>query len=68
MFPGDSGTKLEAGYLRRGRRFRSGKRIKTLIGRGSYSTTRGEYYELTSHFDEGSCNKEEKHQPIPERD
>ena len=59
MFPGDSGTELEAGYLRSGRNFRSRKRKNTAIGRGSCSTTRGEDYNITSHVGEGYCNEEE---------
>ena len=46
MFPRDSGTELEAGYLRSGRIFRSGKRRKTITGRGSCSTNRGAYYKI----------------------
>ena len=53
MFLGDSGTELEVGYLRSGRIFRSGKRRKTMAGRGSCSMNRGEYYDLMSHIDEG---------------
>ena len=66
MFPGDRGTKLEANYLRSGRIFRSRKRRKTIIGRGICSTTRGEYYEIASHLDEGSCDEEEEYKPISE--
>ena len=64
MFPGDSGTELDVGYLRSGRIFRSGKRRKTVIGRGSCNMSRGEDYELMSHFDEGSCDEEEEYQSI----
>ena len=48
-----SGTELEVRYLRSGRIFQSGKRRKTMIGRGSCSTNRGEYYDLMSHIDKG---------------
>ena len=41
MFPGDNGTELKTSYLRSGRIFRSGKRRKTVIGRESFSMTRG---------------------------
>ena len=58
MFPRDSGDELEAGYLRSGRRFRSGKRRNTITGRGSCSTTGGEEYELASHLKKGSCDEE----------
>ena len=54
MLLGYSGTEIEVRYLRSGRRFRSGKRRKTLVGRGSCSTAIGEYYEIESHVDEGS--------------
>ena len=54
MLPRYNGTKIEARYLISGRRFRSGKRRKTLVGRGSCSTAIGEYYEIESHVDEGS--------------
>ena len=57
MFPGDSGTELEADYLRSGIIFRSGKRRKDVTRRGSFSTTGGEDYELVSHVDKGSCNE-----------
>ena len=64
MFHGDSGTELEAGYLRSERRFSSGKRKKTLLRRGSYSTTREEVYKIASHVDEGSYDEEDEYQPI----
>ena len=64
MFPRDNGTELEAGYLRSGRRFRSRKRRKTLLGRGNFSTTREEDYDLRSHVDEGYYDEEEEYQLI----
>ena len=64
MFPGDSGTALEGGCLRSGRRFRSGKIRRIVTRRGSWSTTIGEDYELMSQFDGGSCDEEEEYQPI----
>ena len=66
MVPGDNITELQDSYLRSGRIFRSGKRRKTITGRGSCSTTRGWDYELASHSDEGSCDKEEEYQLIYE--
>ena len=61
MFLGDSGTELESGCLRSKRGFRSGKRIKPLLGRGSCNTTREEEdYELASYLGEGSCDEEEE--------
>ena len=65
MFPGDNKIELETGCLGSRRIFRLGKRRKTLLGRGSCSTTREEDYKLTSHIDEGSCDEEEEYQPIP---
>ena len=64
MFLGDSETPLQGGRLRIGRIFRSGKRRRIMTRRGCYSATRGEEYELTSHFDEGYCDKEEGYQLI----
>ena len=57
MFPNDSGTQQKDGYLRSGRKFRSGKRRNTLKGRGSCSMNKGEYCDLASHVDGGSCNE-----------
>ena len=68
MFPGDSGTALEGGCLRSGRRFRSGKRRRIVARRGSCSTNRGEDYEFKSHFDGGSCDEEEECESILERE
>ena len=64
MFLGDSGTELEVGNLRSGRRFRLGKIRRTMTKRGSYSMTGGEDQELTSCFSEGYCDEEEEYQPI----
>ena len=68
MFLADSGTELEGGCLRHQRIFLSGKRRKIVTRSGSCSTTRGEDYELTSHFDKGSCDEQEEYQPIFERE
>ena len=54
MFPRDSGIEIEACYLRRRRRFRTGKRRKTLLGRESCSTTIEEGYDIALHVDKGS--------------
>ena len=68
MFPRDSRTEIEVGYLRSGRKFRVGKRRKNATGRGSCNTTRGGDYELTSHLDEGSCDGEEEYYVIFEEE
>ena len=57
MFPRDTGTEIQVGYLRSGRRFRLGKRREIVIGRGSCSTTRGGDYKLALHSNEGSCDE-----------
>ena len=62
MFPGDSITELEPGFLRSRRRFKFGKRTKTQLERGSCNTYREEEgYEFASYLDEGSCDKEEEY-------
>ena len=67
MFPRDSGTKLESGFLRSGRRLRSDKWRKTCLGRGSCNTYREEEgYELASYLDEGYCDEEEEYHSIYE--
>ena len=67
MFPRESGTELKSGFLRRGRRFRFGKRRKSLFRRGSCSTEQEEEgYKFTSYLDEGSFNEEEVYQLISE--
>ena len=69
MFPGLGETELESGFLRSGRRFRSGKRRKNLFGWGSCNTEQEEEgYEFASYLDEGSCDEEEEYQPISEGD
>ena len=69
MFPSYSGTELDSGFLRRERIFRSGKRRKNLLGRGSCSTNiEEEGYDLASYLDEGSCDKEEEYRLIYEGD
>ena len=69
MFPRDSGTELESGFLRRRRIFKFDKRRKNLLGRGSCSMNREEEgYELVSYMDKGSCQEEEEYDPIYEGD
>ena len=68
MFHANIGTELEGGCLRNWRIFQLGKRKKTMTTRGSCITNRGEDYELTLHFDEGSCDEEEEYQPISKRE
>ena len=67
MFPREGGTELESGFLRSRRRFRFGKRQKTMFERGSCSIGHEEEgYEFTSYLDEGSFDEEEVYQLISE--
>ena len=68
MFLGDSGTELEAEYLRSGRIFRSRKKRKNVTRSGSCSTTKGECYDLTLNVDKGSFDKYEEYQSISEEE
>ena len=69
MFLGDSGTELEPIFLRRGRRFKYGKRQKTLFGKGISSTEQEqEGYDFASYLDEGSCDEEDEYHSISEGD
>ena len=69
MFPGESGTKLDPGFLRSGRRFGSDKICKTMFERGSCNTEQEEEgYEFASYLDKGSCDEEEEYQLILEGD
>ena len=68
MFLDNNEIELEGGCLRSRKIFWSGKRRRTATRRGSCSTTGGEDYPLASHFDEGSCDKEEEYQPIFEKE
>ena len=61
MFFVDSENEQEGTPLRSGRIFRSRKRRKIVTRRGSCTKARGEYYEITSHLDEGSCDEEEEY-------
>ena len=59
MFPRDSGTKLEYGCLRSGRRFISRKRRKKIREGEGCSTNRIDVdYELESYINKGSRDKE----------
>ena len=64
MFPKSTEAQLEAGFLRSGRRFLSGKRRKTIGGRWNPSLFEKSEYAFWSHLDEGSCDEEEEYQPI----
>ena len=64
MFPGSTEPELEAGFLRSGRRFRSGKRGKIEEGRRDPSLFEASEHKLWSQEDEGSCDEEEDYIPI----
>ena len=64
MFPRDSGTELESGFLRSIRIFRSDKQRKTLLGRICNTNREEEGYDLASYLDEGYCDEEEEYQLI----
>ena len=64
MFPGSTEPELEAGFIRSGRRFRPGKRIKTLWGRWRTILFEESKYEFESPLDEGSSKEEEYYNPI----
>ena len=66
MFLGSTKLELELGILRSGRRFRSGKRRKTLGGIWTPSMFEESEYEVELRLDEGSCNKEEDYSLICE--
>ena len=66
MFPGNTEPELEAGILRSGRIFRSGKRRKTENRRRNPSLFEESENELRSYEDEGSCDEEEDYIPILE--
>ena len=69
MFPGDSGIELESGFLRSRSRFRSAKKRKIFLGRGSCSTNNEEDgYKLASYLDKRPCDEEEEYRPISEGD
>ena len=66
MFLGSVEPEIEARFLRGGRRFRSGKRRKTIGGRHTPILFEASEYEVESRLDEGSCNEEEQYSPILE--
>ena len=57
IFLGSTEPELEAIFLRSGRRFRLGKRRKTVGGRQTPSLFEGSEYEVKSCLDEGSCDE-----------
>ena len=67
MFSGSSEDKLDTGFLRSGRRFRSGKKRKVAGGRRASSLPREGEYGCESHLDKGSCNEEEEYRMISKR-
>ena len=67
MFLGSSEDELGTGFLRSGRRFRSGKRRKVIGGKMAYSFPKEGEYGCESYLDEGYCNKEEDYRPVSER-
>ena len=66
MLFGRTEPEVEVGFLRSGRRFRSGKRRKTKRGRWNPSLLEEREHELRSCEDEGSCNEEEDYSLILE--
>ena len=64
MFPGRIELELEVGFLRSGRRFRSGKRRKIKRGQWNPSLFEGSKHKLRSCKDEGYCNEEEEYSSI----
>ena len=66
MFPRIIEPTLEAGFLRSGRRFKLGKRRKTVGDRRNPSLFEESEYEVESWLEEGSCHEEEDYSPISE--
>ena len=64
MFPKRTEPELEIGFLRSGRRFKSGKRRKTKRCQWNPSLFEGSEHEIQSCKDEGSCDEEEYYSPI----
>ena len=58
MFPGSTKPKLEAGFLRSGRRFRSRKRRKIERGGHNPSLFEESEHECRSHEDKGYFDEE----------
>ena len=63
-----SEDELHNGFLRNGRRFRSGKMRKVAGRRRDYSLPREGEYGCEWHLDEGSCDEEEEYSTIFERE
>ena len=66
MFPRSTKAELEIGFLRSGRRFRSGKRRKTIGGRWTPCLFEESEYEVESWLEEGSCDEDEYYSLISE--
>ena len=66
MFPGNTKPKLEAGVLRSGRIFRSGKRRNAKEGQRNPILFKETEHKLQSQRSEGSCDEEEDYSPILE--
>ena len=66
MFPESTEPELEAGFLRSGRRFQSGKRRKIVGGRWTTGLIEEGEYEVESWLDKGYCNEEEEYILISE--
>ena len=64
MFPRSTEPGIEAGFLRSGKIFQSGKSRKTIGGGRSPSLFEERKYEFESHLDKGYCDKEEEYSPI----
>ena len=58
---------MDTGFLRRKRRFLSGKRRKVAGGRRAYSLPREHEYGCESDLYKGSYDEEQGHSPISER-
>ena len=67
MFPGSLEYELDTGFLRSGRKFRSGKRRKVAGGRRAYILPKEGEYGCESHLDEGSYDEDEEYSLKPER-
>ena len=66
MFRGSTEPELEAGFLRSGRRFRSGKRRNTVGGIRNPCMFEVSDYEVELQLDEGYWDEEEDYIPIYE--
>ena len=66
MFLGSTEPELEARFLRSGRRFISGKRIKIEEGQRAPSLFKESEHEIQSQVDKGYCDEEEDYSLISE--